>query len=208
MDSSLINIEKTSLLQRSYEFSIRESEDSELISESFDFINQLPFIKRNSKRNTNKVQMISAMYKSPSVKTKSSKTNPNANDIKRKMEKVVYADQELKDEKYLRRVSPKLFSYFSNKSKTTNSVPKFLDEKHRKSIMFLRKSPCVSPEVERNLFSASFKNEHPKHANLFFPLLVRKNHSKSLHSNENFTRFDATGIFFVQSISYIKPNNV
>lgn len=209
MDSSLINIEKTNLQQRSYEFSIREKEDSDLISESFDLINQFPFIKRNSKKNINKVQMISGFYKPPSTKTVTSKAKSNENEIKRKMEKVVYAHEEfVRDEKHLRHCSPRLFSYFSNKKKSTNSVPRYLDEKHRKSITFLRKSPCVSPEVERNLFSASFKKEYPKQADLFFPLLLRKNYSKNVHSNQNFNRFDATGLFFVQSISYIKPKKV
>lgn len=205
MDSSVINIEKTTLQQKSFEFSMPEGEDSEFLSESFDFINQLPLIKRNSKK---KNKIISALYNQPSLKTAPIKYKSNSEDIKRKMEKVVQAHEELQEEKLLRQVSPKLFSYFSNRSKSTNVIPRLFDDKHRRSIMYLRKSPSVSPEIQQNLFSVSFNKEQPNQANLFFPLLVRKNYSKNINSSKNFTKLDPTGVFFVQSISYLKPKNV
>ncbi|RNA10903.1 hypothetical protein BpHYR1_043314 [Brachionus plicatilis] len=205
MDSSTINFEKTTLQQKSFEFAMPEGEDNEFLSESFDFINQLPLIKRNSKKKRN-IKMISALYNPPSIKTTPIKSKSNPEDIKRKMEKVVHAHEELQEEKLLRQVSPKLFSYFSNRSKSTNIIPRLFDDRHRKSIMYLRRSPSVSPEIQQNLFSVSFNKEHPSQANLFFPLLVRKNCVKNTHPNKGFPKLDPSGVFFVQKSYRFKIN--
>ncbi|CAF0711631.1 unnamed protein product [Brachionus calyciflorus] len=189
--------------------------DPEFISESFDFINQLPIIKRNPKsynKITNQIK-VSKLYNNPlSSKYAPVKNKVTTDDIKKKMEKIVHQGAENLEEKFHRQVGPKSFCYFSNKSKSLNSLTNLIDDKgHR---MALRRSPSVSPEIQNNLVTVSLNTKNlskSAQTNLFFPLLIRKNHSTSLITstkNSKPTKPDPNGSFFVQSISYLKPKNV
>ena len=205
--------ENLNLIEDSY---LNDSND--YITDFIEFKKKLEKRKKSTSSRRNSVNSNVDNLKGSANSTSTFANNMN-NNTNNSSNKIISAS-----ESKFRPVTPKVFNYFPHIAKNNGHSSDSNIHSNKSVSLFNQKLPGIS-SIQQNLLTSRISNNNnvctdvPKNGNgyknLFFPILIRnypnKNETyKSQNFVNNFKNYldESSGIFWIHSLSHLKPKNV